>query len=910
MKKQTDISGQWGLMLDKDSSVSERVYNDTIILPGSTSQQKKGEPNPKYETGFLTDTYKFEGSAWFSKRLTIESASGGHAFLLLERTRLSTVYIDGKEAGKGDSLNVSHRFDITDFADGKEHLLEICIKNTGYPTAGGHLTSQDTQTNWCGITGKMQIYYTSKAYFEDVMLFGDIHTGKVTVRGRLCGEGDVTAIISAQSFNSDKTHTPKAQSFDIAHGEFEIVYDMGDDFLKWSEYTPALYKMTIAVGDDKYTKTFGMREFSHNGEKFLINGDVTFLRGKHDGLIFPKTGFAPTDVDEWVRVLGISKSYGINHYRFHTCCPPEAAFEAADRLGIYFEPQLPFWGTIQNEGEEGFNAEEQAYLVKEGFRILKEFGDHPSFCMFSLGNELWGSQERLNGFLKDYKAFDNRHLYTQGSNNFQWFPAQLENDDFFVGVRLANDRLIRGSYAMCDAPQGHIQTDAPSTMKDYDSAIHPHKAAKASDISGDGTVQIQYGTTMKTVKASEADADFIPTVPIVTHEIGQYETFPDFDEISKYTGSVKARNFEKFKETLESNGLLKYDKDFFRCSGKLAADCYKEELEAVFRSRLLAGFQILDLQDFSGQGTALVGMLDAFMDSKGLITPEEYRQFCNDAVIMARFERYVYSVNDTFKAHIELAYFRPGSISGSSCIVTLTDVNGNAVFSKEYVISGSGNYIDIADIELTFPESDEPHKYMLGISVKDTDITNSYRLSVYPDADISKVQVFETLDDKALAKLDRGENVLLISLPDEDNSIEGTYCTDFWCYPMFKSISDMMKKPRPIGTMGLMIDDKSPALGNFLCEKYSTPDWYDIVSCSRSEIIDEHKNDKNVIVRTIDNFERAQSLVLLYEYKKSDGKVIKLCADYTKLKSSLSGRWLVSRLSAYAQNTQQGGSGN
>ena len=70
------------------------------------------------------------------------------------------------------------------------------------------------------------------------------------------------------------------------------------------------------------------------------------LRGKHDGLIFPKTGYAPTDVNEWLRVLGIAKSYGINHYRFHTCCPPDAAFTAADLLGIYMEPELPFWGTI------------------------------------------------------------------------------------------------------------------------------------------------------------------------------------------------------------------------------------------------------------------------------------------------------------------------------------------------------------------------------------------------------------------------------------------------------------------------------------------------------------------------------------------------------------------------------------
>ena len=225
--------------------------------------------------------------------------------------------------------------------------------------------------------------------------------------------------------------------------------------------------------------------------------------------------------------------------------------------------------------------------------MLKAFGNHPSYCMMSMGNELWGSKERINEIIGGYKSFDSRHLYTQGSNNFQWFPNVVENDDFFVGVRLAKDRLIRGSYAMCDAPLGHVQTDKPSALHDYDSAVCPNRSAESAEASADGTVQIQYGTTMKTVKASEADADFIPEVPIVTHEIGQYETYPNFDEIEKYTGSLKARNFEVFRERLDEKGLLPLAKDYFECSGKLAVQCYKEELEAVFAQKGLPASRYL-----------------------------------------------------------------------------------------------------------------------------------------------------------------------------------------------------------------------------------------------------------------------------------------------------------------------------
>ena len=142
------------------------------------------------------------------------------------------------------------------------------------------------------------------------------------------------------------------------------------------------------------------------------------------------------------------------------------------------EPQLPFWGTMTAPGEEGHNDTEQSYLIEEGFRMMKYFGNHASYCMMSLGNELWGSKERISEILAAYKAVDTRHLYTQGSNNFQHTPVILPEEDFFVGVRLSKNRLFRGSYGMCDAPLGHVQSAEPSTRKNYDEAILPTHTSK------------------------------------------------------------------------------------------------------------------------------------------------------------------------------------------------------------------------------------------------------------------------------------------------------------------------------------------------------------------------------------------------------------------------------------------------
>ena len=107
----------------------------------------------------------------------------------------------------------------------------------------------------------------------------------------------------------------------------------------------------------------------------------------------------------------------------------------------------------------------------------------------------------LDEILGDYKAVDRRHWYVQGSNNFQFVPTALVNDDFFCGVRFSKERLFRGSYAMCDAPQGHVQVKRPEMEYSYDDKIRP--AQKAEMESGVGEIEIQFGT--KAVKVEVLD---------------------------------------------------------------------------------------------------------------------------------------------------------------------------------------------------------------------------------------------------------------------------------------------------------------------------------------------------------------------------------------------------------------------
>jgi hypothetical protein len=678
-------------------------------------------------------------------------------------------------------------------------------------------------------------------------------------------------------------------------------------------------------------------------------------------------------VEGWLLVMATSKNFGINHYRFHTCCPPEAAFTAADLLGIYLEPELPFWGTFNGPEDEGYNENAQLFLREEGFRILKQFSSHPSFCMMSMGNELWGNPAALNDLLAEYKAFRPHILFTQGSNNFQWVPNIQPMDDFFCGVRFTIDRQIRGSYAMCDKPLGHVQTKAPGTRTNYEEAIHPSYHAAHGELSEDGTIEIQYGTGVKRVKLTDAEAELVPSIPVVSHEIGQYCTFPDFREIDAYTGVLKAENFAVFKERLAEKGLVDLAYDYFKNSGALAVACYKNELESALRTPSLAGFQILDIQDFSGQGTALVGVLNAFMENKGLVSAAGWREFCSDAVIQAEFDSYIARAGKEFPFTASLAYFRADALVDPVLAVTLSDAfSGEITTQLEQPLADvtePGRHV-FGDFAVQIPGArsgacaeneigedltaglgagsgvnallnagtgvgTSAGKYVLTVELKSTDIVNHYTLWSYEDevmtdgpvcavmqnasgnlsggllcrepqiADSQPAVAFTIAQAHSLAKTHK-RVLLFLSNEENPSSIEGTYCTDFWCYPMFRSISESMGKEIPVGTLGLLIDNTHPALAQFPCETYSTPQWYEIVTASRSTILDD--TDIRPIVQTIDNFERNHRLGLLYEeYLAEEDSTLLICtSDLPRLvrKGHVEAAQLLKSLTAYVAGNE------
>lgn len=875
----------WQLKLEKEASVfPPEVYNDTISLPDTISHAKKTARNNDRATGFLTDHYSYEGYAWFSREFTVTNEDAERELILyLERTRMSEVFIDNEKIGGGNSLSAPHVFHLPKLSEGV-HTLAVRIANVGYPTGGGHLTSPDTQTNWLGITGKIEIQSRPAVHIDEIMVFPDCETGRLDITFNATGDGTLSVFVQG-------CH---AQEVNVKKGKNKVSYTPDKKLPLWDEFEPNVFTLSLTMNGEEQLVPFGYRKFTHEGLKLYINGNETFLRGKHDGMVFPLTGFAPTDVCEWERVLGIAKAYGFNHYRFHTCCPPEAAFTAADRLGVYLQPELPFWGTIPDEINE-----EQQYLIDEGFRMLAAFGNHPSFAMMSLGNELWGSKDVLNKILHGYREFDNRHLYTDGSNNFQFVPDVLDEADFLSGVRLSHDRLYRGSYAMCDAPLGHVQTDAPNSCHNYDTIIKPEKLS--GDSAAGGKILIQYGTGVKEVDADGSEG-LIPEVPVISHEIGQYETYPDYRELSHYTGSIEADNIAIYRERAEEKRLLEYADDFFRASGALAVQCYKAELETALRSENLSGFQLLDLQDFPGQGTALVGILNSLMESKGLIAPSDWRSFCSSTAVLAEFKSFVFRSADEISFGVTIFNINPHF---SEKTVRYTISSGKDVIKTgEIDIISGGRVRRIGNVTLNRKEITLPEKLHLRLEILGTEIHNDYDFWVYPEIQLEitaekisangkTVHLAENAE-KAREYLNKGEKAIVI--PSAEGKLSATYCTDFWCYPMFKSISESMGKPVATGTLGCLIDKKHPALERFTTEFFSTPQWFEPVMHAHCESLDGTEIEP--IVWAIDNPHRAERFGIIYE---RDG-LLYCTIRLNEIADTSEGKWLAYSLAEYAKS--------
>ena len=616
----------------------------------------------------------------------------------------------------------------------------------------------------------------------------------------------------------------------------------------------------ISLSTAKKSKTItsdvhpNFRNFHIEGQHFYANGHKIFLRGKHDACVWPLTGHVAMDVESWKEYLGECDAYGLNHVRFHSWCPPEAAFVAADELGIILQPELPFWGD--------FNAKDSVlmqFLHKEGENILRQYGHHPSFRMFALGNELWGSIDKMAEFIEDFRKIAPDKVFTFGSNYYLGYQGVKKGMDYFTTCRVGGEGWgnygthTRGSFSYADAADG-------------------------------GMINHFYPNTKMNFK----EGCSLTNVPIISHETAQFQTYPDYDEIKKYTGVLYPYNMEVFRSRLEKAGMLDQAKDFHQASGLWSLQLYKQDIEMDLRTPNMAGFQLLDLQDYPGQGSAYVGILDAFMDPKGLCTVREWREWCAPIVPLMNADKYCFTNDEDFEADIKIANYSGESLEGKTLSWRLGDKEG-----KITLPDGEG-LIDVGEIDVDLDDYKQATQLQLVLGIDGTEYHNTYDIWVYPAKDKlkklqKKVIVTNELTEQIIRQLEKGKNVLL--MPDSTKlCVGGLFQTDYWNYRMFKTISENNKKSVSPGTLGILTDPKHPIFRSFPTQMHTNWQWFPVIKASHPFMLDNTAANYRPIIQVIDNIERNHKLGLVFEFAIGKGRLLVCMADLEKASDYPEGR--------------------
>ena len=834
------LAGEWKFCMDS-LNVGESEFwfrhnlKDSITLPGITDESGYGKEFE--EKGKLSRLHKYVGKAWYQTYIDIPKSWNNKSIsLFLERVMWkSDIWVDNKKIGSCSSLATPHKYSLGKLSSGR-HRLTIRIDNSEiYPIGNlwSHSYGDQTQIIWNGILGRIELSAQTDEQLVAIRTFPSMD-GKMKIEFVFNNVGrdsrKIFVSLGIKELKSKKKVYTERIPYILSPGRQILTkYIQIDSPLVWDEFTPNMYILDCVVNNGTIQHTypsvkFGFRSLSKDSDYIIINNIPRYLRGNLDCAVFPLKGYPPMDKKGWVKILKHYKDYGFNHVRFHSWTPPEAAFDAADELGLYVLCEV-FWRDAWMG--KGLNTEKVAPFIRsELFNISNEYGNHPSFIMQAIGNELGGFDiNTLDPIIADVKKYDNRRFYLTSVRR----PATQHAD-------IAIQGNLSSPY-----PRLFIDKGFFSTEWDY---------------------RKWYGIAS--------------SLPNIQHEVGQWVVYPDWNVVDKYTGLLRSRDMEKYRNLASQYGVLKQNSDFVTSSGKQSISLYKENIESFLRTPGCAGFQLLGMQDFTGQGVALIGWLDAFYDNKGIVTPKEFRQWCNNTVPLMRTKSRCLTNEDTLKVDLEVFHFALKDLQDVNILWKLVDMQ-----KKKDIASGTFRERQIRNAHLNpigqiiFPLNEivSAKKILLCVSIEGTKYQNSWNFWIFPNTkkiDLDN-RVIETHNpDSAISYMNKGYNVLLwaYNLGEGKNTKFAQWVPAFWNGGEDKDEGSVN---------GALIQAKHPALAGFPTESFLDYQWYDICRGGKAFEIRDSIGNYFPIVQPIHDFHFNRKLGSIMEFKGQNGGKIFIC---------------------------------
>ncbi len=767
------LAGRWQARMDEsDRGLAEQWYaqplTDTaaVQLPGSLAESGLGHrfdsrtgryegldpPYLKWPSAGYTDAHRRDelgmlvahrmtyGPTWFQRTIEIPpSWENRPTRLLLERVKwASQAWVDGNPAaGLGTrSLFTPHIYDLGRLTPGP-HRLTLRIDNRPAVPIGfaGHGYGMETEPLWLGVVGRLQLFSLDPLRIEHATVQpspdGRSAQVSVDVAGDPHSVEETTLAVSVVDPRDDQVLGVASHSLrgEDVGSSLSLAIPFSQVAQAWDEFHPKLYELrwTITTKDhiDHCGKLrIGLRTLARDGRRILLNGQPVFLRGNVECAIHPGRHTPPTDRSWWERVLRAHKEAGCNHLRFHTWCPPEVAWEVADELGLYFQVETTFWvddwihRTDPRPPAYGQDPSVDAWVEEESQRIIRHFEHHPSFTMFCMGNEF-------------------------GSEATDWKKMQAFVERLHTAAQQA---LVSGTCA--------------------------RRSLKADEY----WVTHNSGQSTRGVGPPHTDWDFTAAVqatdkPLISHETGQRPSWPDYDRLlPKYAGVMQPSNLRRLRAISQQAGCTNH-RQRAEATARFAYVQYKSEHEAMRRTADLTGYQWLMMHDFTGQGEAHVGLLDAFFEAKPGITLKGIRAWNGPSVVLARFPRYTWTTDQDFEAELEIAHEGPDHLEAIAAEWQLTTVPLDE--APEVLAQGK---LPIRDVrahatsllgKIRVPLHSLQQASALRLKVNVDEIENSWNLWAYAPADNApqppvELHVTRHFDASAEAILQQGGTVVLL----------------------------------------------------------------------------------------------------------------------------------------------------
>lgn len=860
------LQGKWTFRVDS-MDIGERehwerdTFSDEIELPGSTDEYNVGNEWPLFKSilgarpmedypknadfGMVTRKHKYIGKVWYQKKFVISKKMERRSFsLFLERVMWqSKVWVDGRPVSiPSDYLSTPHIHDLGPLSAG-EHWLTVQVDNGMIHPIGtlGHSYCPHMQSQWNGIVGRIELIPTAPISVDCVTLFPSYEKSELAVSCNLNNSRKSGDKVHVQYRVMEKRGKKEIASEDTVYvvgagtSLFKHIIRFGSPVLPWNEFSPNLYQVEICVTHANGEKTsvlkdFGFRDLGTKDKHFTINGQKILYRNSHEGMFFPQTGYPAMEVSYWKNIWKLYKNHGFNAARFHSSCPPEAAFTAADELGFYLQVEF-FW----MDGWMGYdnliggkNSILNEFVIRELENALKMYSNHPSMMLVSIGNELGGNFEWMGDRISELK---------------KKYPMQL----FAAGI-------------------AHNITSAD----DYVEYGGRHEAVKMNGTDWD------YTNAYNIRQKHPYDRDFKrKNLPEFTHETGQYIVHPLWSEIKKYKGVFAPKNLEYYRSIAQKNGIASLDKELQRASGQINKNLYKAEIEATLRTPESAGYSLLSMVDYPGQGEALVGWVNPFYENKNFMTPEECAMFGSHTVPLLRFPKYVWEEGELFTGKIEIANYGKESLDSKEVTYRLKD-NGKTIDSGTlgFINLPQGELTEVGSFTSILHAGRNGRKLEIEVNIEGTSYKNRWNIWIFPKKVITESyqNIVQTRSLKhAIEELEKGKKVLLLAdkLGGKQNRIYSAFNPVFWSATWFTG--------QDTDVSGAYIRNRHRALSAFPTDDVMDWQWEDICRGSRGFILNEFPADYFPIVQPVNDFHHGNKLGTLFELKTREGGKLMVC---------------------------------